>query len=348
MEDNPNRYTINVNKFTKGQQTTCNIEWKIPKLAQLLKYITTSYGFRAPRQTIVEVPNTPFKLKISFFGSESGKMILMELYYLTSVSTSIRSSVHVKFGDYINETLKDLMIIQANEWQYCMGLKCPNDKSTNDTLQISLKLVLSHAIKDVCNNTIPRTQLSDDLENLLTDDSYSDVTMKSVEGVEFKVHKILLAVRSEVLKAHFEHNMRESITNVVETLFETEVLRDVLRYMYTDKVPQVDNAPDKLLAAADYYQLMGLKSLCEETLSKRLTVENAVDTLQLAELHSATTLRLYTLEYIRGRAALVSKTRGWANIQSVEIIKIIYDYNIVVGDINNVDILTVALNEMSI
>ncbi|KOB75360.1 Roadkill [Operophtera brumata] len=172
----------------------------------------------------------------------------------------------------------------------------------------------------VCSNTSsPYTELTKYLGNLLADDSFSDVTMKSVEGIEFRAHKMILASRSEVLRAHFQYNMKE---NVVETPWEAELLREVLTFIYTDMAPRVDHAPDRLLVAADYYQLMRLKSLCEEALCKRLTVENAIATLQLAELYSANSLSQSTLEFIKnGRAVLIIKTEGWANIKSLELTK---------------------------
>ncbi|KOB70716.1 Roadkill, partial [Operophtera brumata] len=241
-------------------------------------------------------------------------------------------SLDFKLADYSKVTsVNEFKTLQANEWQYCLGVRLNHDTSANinEPLYLFFKLMVSHAVKAaVCSNIpLPYIQLSEDLGNLLTDDSFSDVTMKSADGQEFRAHKNVLAARSKVLRAHFEHNTKESITNVVETPWETAVLRDVLMFVYTDKVPRVDDAPDKLLVAADYYQLDRLKSLCEDALNNRLTVENAVDTLQLADLYSLNLLRQSTLNFIKNdRLKLVKETQGWKNIKSVEFIQMIYDF----------------------
>ncbi|KOB78896.1 Roadkill [Operophtera brumata] len=259
-----------------------------------------SQGFRTPRCTIVEVPDTPFQLKMCFFGTN--QIDLMEIYYLSSSSVYMQCGVNVRIGKGLLEnSLVDYRAVQSNEWQYCMGLKNIANILAScffGYLVLSFKFTVSQ-VATVCNNLPPHIpRMREDFETLLNDANSSDVIMKSVEGIEFRAHRSVLAVHSKVLRAHFEHNMRESITNVVETLWETNVLRDVLAFVYKDEVPQVDHA-DKLLAAADYYQLERLKSLCEEALIKRLTVENAIDTLQLAELLSANTLKQYTLQFIK-------------------------------------------------
>ncbi|KAG6456273.1 hypothetical protein O3G_MSEX009656 [Manduca sexta] len=172
------------------------------------------------------------------------------------------------------------------------------------------------------NSYTPKVRLANDMENLLNNGFYSDVTMKSTEGTEFKVHKNILASRSAVLKANFEHNTIECHTNTIESPLEEDVLREVLLYIYSDKVPKINEIPDKLLAAAEYYQLEELKMLCERPLLKRLTVQNAIEILEFADLHSADTLKQETLEFIKHNPMNeIVKTKGWTNIKSVQLVK---------------------------
>ncbi|KOB72215.1 Roadkill [Operophtera brumata] len=313
MEDNPKWYTITQDKSTEGKTDIYKVKWTIPMFWKLLKTKPMAAeliaGVRAPKYSIIQVPGTPFQLMVGFFGLRT---LLIDFYYLSSTSSCMRWNLECILGPSCNTFMKDFMKIQANEWQYCQGVKLTNDNldkgsSSAEPLILSFKFMVTHAEKaEACNNThLAYIQLSEDFGNLLNDDSLSDVTITSAEGVEFRVHKSVLAARSKVLRAHFEHNTKESITNVVETQWETEVLRDVLMFVYKGVVPRVDDAPDKLLAAADYYQLDRCKSLCEEALYRRLTVENAVDTLQLAEMHSAKSLVQSTLGFIQnGRAKL--------------------------------------------
>lgn len=327
------KYTINQTNRTEGQTEIYNIMWTIPNFINILDSKTTR-EFRTLKDAVVDVPSSKFQLKMLFVGKLND---LVEIYYLTPTSVFIKSilTICLKRFEERSIIIKEYQTIQANKWQYLATLYNRDIASyegretfllSDGSLRLKFQFMISNDVK-VDRHNIPAPQLSDDFGNLLTDGSYSDITMKSVEGEEFKVHKPVLAIRSEVLKAHFEHNTTESITNVIETPLEAEVLREVLTFVYTDKAPRVDDIPERLLAAADYYQLSRLKSLCEEALHKRLTVENAIDTLQLAELHSANCLRQSTLGFIKdGQARLITYTQGWEKVQSVELIKKIYEF----------------------
>lgn len=70
----------------------------------------------------------------------------------------------------------------------------------------------------------------------------------------FKAHKAILAARSPVFAAMFEHAMEESRANRVEiTDVEPDTLAEVLRFIYTGRVVDLDNpnSAQDLLAAAD-------------------------------------------------------------------------------------------------
>jgi speckle-type POZ protein len=81
-----------------------------------------------------------------------------------------------------------------------------------------------------------------------------------------KVHKAMLACRSPVFAAMFEHGMAEARSDRVNIEdIDPEVLREMLRFMYTGSAPSLDRMADELLAAADKYQLERLKVLYLET-----------------------------------------------------------------------------------
>ncbi|CAG4938194.1 unnamed protein product [Parnassius apollo] len=269
-----------------------------------------------------------------FLGRDNDAIII---YYLSPYPVYLKSilTICLKRFEERSIAINEYHAVQANQWEYLATLfkkditnYVERDKYllANRSLHLKFKFMVSNDIK-VDRTNVPEAQLSNDFENLLNNGLFSDVTIKSAEGNEYKVHKAVLASRSVVLKAHFEHNTTECYTNVVESPLESEVLREVLKFIYSDKAPRVDEFPEKLLAAADFYQLSRLKSLCEEALHKKLTVENAIEILQLADLYSAKTLKQLTLEFIKdGHAELITKTEGWAKVKSVDLIKVIYEY----------------------
>ncbi|XP_021917438.1 speckle-type POZ protein B isoform X2 [Zootermopsis nevadensis] len=145
---------------------------------------------------------------------------------------------------------------------------------------------------------VPECRLSDDLGLLFENQKFSDVTL-SVSGREFQAHKAILAARSPVFAAMFEHEMEERKHNRVEiTDVDHEVLREMLRFIYTGKAANLEKMADDLLAAADKYALERLKVMCEEALCTNLSIENAADILILADLHSADQLKAQSIDFI--------------------------------------------------
>lgn len=159
---------------------------------------------------------------------------------------------------------------------------------------------------------VPESTLSTDLGVLQDRGTFSDVTL-SVGGRVFQAHKAVLAARSPVFSAMFEHSMEESLKNHVEINdLDGEVLGEMLNYIYTGKAPNLKKTADQLLSAADKYDLGRLKTMCEESLCNSLSVENAADTLILADLHSAEQLKAICIEFINSHAAEVMDTSGWS------------------------------------
>ncbi|XP_017846574.1 protein roadkill isoform X1 [Drosophila busckii] len=161
---------------------------------------------------------------------------------------------------------------------------------------------------------VPECKLSDDLGNLFDNEKFSDVTL-SVGGREFQAHKAILAARSDVFAAMFEHEMEErKLNRVAITDVDHEVLKEMLRFIYTGKASNLEKMADDLLAAADKYALEKLKVMCEEALCVNLSVETAAETLILADLHSADQLKAQTIDFINTHATDVMETSGWQNM----------------------------------
>ncbi|CAH8852679.1 unnamed protein product [Trichobilharzia szidati] len=143
----------------------------------------------------------------------------------------------------------------------------------------------------------------------------SGVSNSSVVLRQFEAHKAILAARSPVFAAMFEHGMEESRANRVEiTDMEPDTVAEVLRYIYTGQVVGMDRLAHELLAAADKYQLERLKTMCEEALVESLSVENACDIFGLADMHNAEQLKAHTLEFIMLHAHDVCETEGYEQL----------------------------------
>ncbi|NXH19496.1 SPOPL protein, partial [Bucco capensis] len=145
---------------------------------------------------------------------------------------------------------------------------------------------------------VPECRLAEDLGNLWETTRFTDCSFY-VGGQEFKAHKSVLAARSPVFNAMFEHEMEESKKNRVEINdVDPEVFKEMMRFIYTGKAPNLEKMADNLLAAADKYALERLKVMCEEALCSNLSVENVADILILADLHSAEQLKAQAIDFI--------------------------------------------------
>ena len=131
------------------------------------------------------------------------------------------------------------------------------------------------------------------------------------------VHKVVLAARSSVFAAMFEHEMKENQQNrvTIEDI-DYDVLREMLAYIYTGKSRNMEKMASDLLVAADKYNVTGLKEKCEVALCSALTTENAVDLLALADTYSAKYLKKRAIRFISTRVKDVMLTPGWKKVSS--------------------------------
>jgi len=169
------------------------------------------------------------------------------------------------------------------------------------------------------NFPVSENRLSSDLGELFVSGALSDVIV-SCNGKEFNCHKVVLAARSSVFRAMFEHNMEEKKNSAVKVEdVEGDAMEKLLHFIYTSKLDFLDSISFELaarvLAAADKYELPRLKVACEECLSTRLTVENACEVLVLADLHNTIQLKLHVFKFINDRRVEdVMATDGWQQL----------------------------------
>uniref|UniRef100_A0A8D8DND2 Speckle-type POZ protein n=2 Tax=Culex pipiens TaxID=7175 RepID=A0A8D8DND2_CULPI len=187
----------------------------------------------------------------------------------------------------------------------------------DDTLTIRFKFSLHEQVLENAPTPqpepLPDIQLLDHLADLLESKKFSDVTVV-VGSTEFRVHKAILTARSPVFAAMFGHNMQESKENrVTIDDIEPRVFQQVLRFIYTGVVKNLDHMACELLAAADKYALGHLRTICEENLGSTLSVESATKTLYLADLHHADQLKQQAIRFIAGNIKVIQK-EDWKSI----------------------------------
>jgi speckle-type POZ protein len=179
------------------------------------------------------------------------------------------------------------------------------EKKNIVTRELSRREVPKKLVVDVPNST-----LSFDMNKLFNEDKFSDIVFL-VGNVEFPAHKCILSVRSPMLYAMFSTSgMRETREEKVSVEdIEPDIFREVLRFIYTGvcSLDILDRMPIQLLAAADKYQIIRLKCMCENRLFKRMTVTDCADVLVAADMHNADALYQRCLSFMTESAEKVKE-----------------------------------------
>ena len=149
--------------------------------------------------------------------------------------------------------------------------------------------------------------------SLLDNETSADIEFH-VNGTKLVAHSLIVSAGSPVLAAMFQNDFQEKSKRIA-TINDTtvEVFQQFLRYLYTGDV--LENKKDAivpdLFALADKYGVDSLKDECAVYMAEQLSVENAVDTLIAAHLHSSTILYEETVSFISRNMLTVCSCADW-------------------------------------
>lgn len=129
---------------------------------------------------------------------------------------------------------------------------------------------------------------------------FTDFQLKMNDGQVLKAHKSVLASRSSVFEQMLVTNMKESELSKIEIEdFDSEVMKHVLQWLYTDKVRNIDDVAGRLVYAAEKYELEELKKNCIKKLIQKLSVDNVMSAFKISEqITGAKPLRDSSIEFI--------------------------------------------------
>lgn len=145
---------------------------------------------------------------------------------------------------------------------------------------------------------IVENKLCKDLENLFVSQKYTDVVLEA-EGKEIRAHKGIICSRSAVFDSMFSHDLLESQENTVKIVdTEFEILQELIRYIYCDRVEDLEKVALQLYTAADKYEIEDLQRICKDFLMKNLNADIVVEVLVLADCHSSDDLRECAEKYL--------------------------------------------------
>lgn len=170
-------------------------------------------------------------------------------------------------------------------------------------------------------------------KTLLESGKSSDMSIV-VGETKIPVHKLILATHSPVFEAMFSHNdtreAQEQVVNIPD--FDVDVMKEFLLYIYTGIKPQNDRLTVDLLAVADkvchyqylyqfimfkhffQYQVLGLKTYCENKMLSFLSIDNVVHAFILADMYACPDLKSNCLNFIASNFDQVMQTKDWIQL----------------------------------
>jgi len=173
--------------------------------------------------------------------------------------------------------------------------------------------------------SVPPPDKASFMENVLTVGQFSDVVLVAEER-EFTAHRAILAERSDVFQAMFHADMEEKRSSrVVMQDMTADAVSDLLTFIYTDTAPNVKTLALELFEAAEKYNIVRLKAVCEAELAEHLDINNIIDRLIRADRYGAGQLREAALYWITKHAPDITKTEHWETLceKHPDLVKII-------------------------
>ena len=164
--------------------------------------------------------------------------------------------------------------------------------------------------------------LSSHLDGLFNNMQFSDVIFNICDR-EFPAHKSILAARSEVFAAMFQHRMKEKLTNQIEIEdIEPEVFHALLRFIYTGRVlfDKMESMAAGLFIAADKYLLDELKMKCENYMLLHMSPDNCLVLLLHGDLLNPTEPLNEAAKFFQRFPIQVTATERWEKMKQENLV----------------------------
>ncbi|CAG0905143.1 unnamed protein product, partial [Cyprideis torosa] len=267
-----------------------------------------------------------WKLSVHYDYYQECIRINLSLVSSSTAELNVKAKIYIFNGEEENRTTATLKEESSCSFKFIqLGSICVRNFSRkawfehcvfNDTLTIQCNITIIGESVETTEFEPPMLPCSSPLvesgEKLFSLGLHSDITLV-VEDRKFALHKNILAAQSPVFASMFDHDMLEKQTGEVKiTDFSAEVIEELLRFMYTGNVRNIERISEDLFSAAAKYDLERLQGICEKQLACSLTRENFYRILVLADLHQSAYLEDALVRFARQNPELLADEE-WAS-----------------------------------
>lgn len=171
------------------------------------------------------------------------------------------------------------------------------------------------SFRSVFRPAISESSLSEDLQLSFLNNEFSDLKIVC-NGEKFDCHRVILAARSPVFRAMLQNGFTEGTCKEINLdILSSQTVKDMLYYMYCDKIDNLKENTVELFKVADQYQIDNLKERCSYHLRSTLNVENCLEYLVLADIYRDQCLKKSGMEYVEKNIKSVMETPKWKEIE---------------------------------
>ena len=152
------------------------------------------------------------------------------------------------------------------------------------------------------------------LDSIFTHQKNCDIQFCFDENQKIGAHMNILAARSPVFAAMFEHDMQEAKTGQVNIRdAPPDIFKQLLHYIYSGRfsMPLTESTSKSLLILAEKYDIGDLKEECANFLAATIRVENAINLLLWAHQQSVDVMKEGVINFIKQNAKQVVKLDDW-------------------------------------
>uniref|UniRef100_A0A0K0FG82 Speckle-type POZ protein (inferred by orthology to a human protein) n=1 Tax=Strongyloides venezuelensis TaxID=75913 RepID=A0A0K0FG82_STRVS len=227
---------------------------------------------------------------------------------------------YIKFTNTTKFNKSKIMCGNSQFFERNLLLDSDSKFLVNDTLTLGCKIFYFCGAENTVNTPTNNNgneslnTFSNDFEKMLQTSKFRDCVIK-VKDSEINTHRSILAGRSGTFDSILAGKQKESTPIVIEINdFSLEAVKAMIKYLYTDKLPEMDDMACEMLAIGNEYLLNELKSKAEESLINSLSKDNVCDHLVLSESNSAEVLQEWCLRFIYLNPEIMVDSSKWEKI----------------------------------
>jgi hypothetical protein len=155
------------------------------------------------------------------------------------------------------------------------------------------------------------------LTELYVQQNNCDVQFNLQDDQHIGGHSHILGARSPVFAAMFQHEMKETKTGQVSIQdIQPDIFKQLLHYIYSGRLSILltETTAQRLFEAADKYDIGDLKKECVDFLLLCIRVDNVINLMAWANIHSVEELKEETLEFTSYRGKEISLLKNWRSL----------------------------------